>query len=401
MTNGEDSQRLIALLEKQPNHKLHPVTCCTMLYDRPYTKPDGNALKKLIDDTPNVIINKESYIELIKEGQIEKPEEPEIEEVGKPIFTSNGGLIELYLDYHKLRTASPLNYGRHLIIQTIGQSFGRDTINSIAPRAVHHNTYLCLLGQSSKSMKTTSQEELIEPLIPPAYIGTKNFSPEGLLRALEDHPHKLCPMGEFSIALRGIKMGGHMANFKEISNDLFNCPTKYEKRLSAKENSYFISYPYLSISTTCTEEEFFPNLKPEMVHGGFLPRWILVYEKPPDRRKRKNLPDNIDAIENLFVNIINQLYKAYKNKNVKFKLTEKAIDRYDEICEELETNEKWSEIQPFVKRYENYIFVVLHAASLSAHKDRASSLELDAFIGENYVITLHTKPIPACSSSNK
>ncbi|MBN1353189.1 MAG: magnesium/cobalt transporter CorA [Candidatus Omnitrophica bacterium] len=51
--------------------------------------------------------------------------------------------------------------------------------------------------------------------------------------------------------------------------------------------------------------------------------------------------------------------------------------------------------RPKIDRYENYLFIVLHAAIIAPHKDKASSLELDSFVGENYVVTVHFKPVPS------
>ena len=55
--------------------------------------------------------------------------------------------------------------------------------------------------------------------------------------------------------------------------------------------------------------------------------------------------------------------------------------------------------RPKIDRYDNYLFIVLHAAILAAHTDKATSLEVDSFVGENYVVTVHLKPIPSVSST--
>ena len=55
--------------------------------------------------------------------------------------------------------------------------------------------------------------------------------------------------------------------------------------------------------------------------------------------------------------------------------------------------------RPKIDRYENYLFIVLHAATVGAHKDKATSLEVDSFVGENYVVTVHLKPIPSVTST--
>jgi len=48
--------------------------------------------------------------------------------------------------------------------------------------------------------------------------------------------------------------------------------------------------------------------------------------------------------------------------------------------------------RPKIDRYDNYLFIVLHAAILGPHRDKATSLELDSFVGENYVVTVHMRP---------
>jgi len=55
--------------------------------------------------------------------------------------------------------------------------------------------------------------------------------------------------------------------------------------------------------------------------------------------------------------------------------------------------------RPKIDRYENCLFIVLHAAMLGPHKDKATSLELDSFVGESYVVTVHLKPIQSVSST--
>lgn len=55
--------------------------------------------------------------------------------------------------------------------------------------------------------------------------------------------------------------------------------------------------------------------------------------------------------------------------------------------------------RPKIDRYENCLFIVQHAATLGQHKDKATSLELDTFIGENYVVTVHMKPILSVTST--
>jgi len=236
-------------------------------------------------------------------------------------------LIEAYMRYQDLRTSSPKKYGAHLMIQLLGHSLGRESVCRIQPKAVHHNIYLALMGKSGLTRKTTAQDTILSPLIPIENLGTKHFSPEGLLKDLEKQPQLLCPLGEFSTLLRGIKAGGYVSNFKEIANDLFNCPNTYTKKLKRKSDSYFLEKPYLSMSTTCTEEEFFPNLTPDMLHGGFLPRWIVVKGETKNR-DRGDLDPIVDELEIKFRTIIKKCYEIFNEKPIIFNLDKNAKKYY-------------------------------------------------------------------------
>jgi len=55
--------------------------------------------------------------------------------------------------------------------------------------------------------------------------------------------------------------------------------------------------------------------------------------------------------------------------------------------------------RPKIDTYDDYLFIVLHAAILAAHRDKATSLELDSFVGENYVVTVHLKSIDSVTST--
>ena len=55
--------------------------------------------------------------------------------------------------------------------------------------------------------------------------------------------------------------------------------------------------------------------------------------------------------------------------------------------------------RPKIDSYDSYLFIVLHAATLAAHKDKASSLELDSFVGQNYVVTVHLKTISSVTTT--
>jgi len=57
--------------------------------------------------------------------------------------------------------------------------------------------------------------------------------------------------------------------------------------------------------------------------------------------------------------------------------------------------------RPKIDKYDGYLFIVLHAASRAEHKDKATSLEVDIFLGANFIITVHMKPIKCITTAQE
>lgn len=273
-------------------------------------------------------------------------------------------LIEAYEQYQDLRTSAPKIFATHLFIQLLGHSLGRKSHCRIQPASVRHNTYLGLNGPSGVTKKTTAQSTVLRPLIPLDNLGNVTFSPQGLLRDLEEKPQLICPLGEFSTLLRGIKTGGYVSEFKEIANDLFTCPEAYIKRLAKKKDSYTVNEPYLSMNTTCTEEEFFPNLTPDVVHGGFLPRWIMVFGESK-YRDRGELAPIVDTVEEVFQRIIRKCYNNFRSNPLTFVLDTNAKTLYNRIARKWCEDPAYEDVQPFVARYQNYLITYADIIAVS------------------------------------
>lgn len=311
------------------------------------------------------------------------------------------GLIELIVDYHKMRTFSPPLYATHLSIQLIGHALGWKSFNpDLPPRGVIHNSFICLIGKSGKSKKSTAQD-VIGELYPHWVLGPTYFSPEGLLKALSKKQRMICNMGEFSQVLRSIKYSGNMINFKEISNDLFTRRNVYSKTLVNAE--YTIKKPYLSLSTTCTQEEFLGSIKSDMVHGGFIPRWLLVYSKEPERRKIQ-IADNINDYENYLKGVINDVYNI--NKPTNFQFDDEANDLLYDIQCRWEDDIEYETVQPFVARYIDYLVKYADILYFSSKLTKLTKLtkvtELTDFtktIGQSNSIN-SVKPVNSVKSVN-
>ncbi|MDD4202830.1 MAG: magnesium/cobalt transporter CorA [Candidatus Omnitrophica bacterium] len=57
--------------------------------------------------------------------------------------------------------------------------------------------------------------------------------------------------------------------------------------------------------------------------------------------------------------------------------------------------------RPKIDRYGDYLFIVMHAASLHINSEGSSSRELDFFIGQRYLVTVHKKSLNSILSCRK
>jgi len=276
----------------------------------------------------------------------------------------HGGLIGIIERYFNGRTNAPLSFATHLAVQMIGFAMGVDCVHMIQPKPIHHNTYTCLLGTSTITRKTTAQDLAIDLILDTNFLLPSGFSLQGLLKALSETPHGYLPIGEFSSILRGIKGASNMSDLKEILNELHRCPEIYQKKLVKMKDSFTVFNPYLSFSTTCTEEEFFPNLTEEVVYGGFCPR--IIFAKGNSRyRPRTKLPTDAMQIRKDIRKTLWQIYDVIgqpkldfaQKKKIGFEFTEDGLEEFNRIDKMLTLDPYWQDVKPFVGRMLDYLIV--------------------------------------------
>lgn len=312
------------------------------------------AKKQLKKDTEEGLEQEKRRIEIFENiDNLDENNTNHTFELDKPQIYDETTFIGIYEKYHNLRTNAPRSFATHFIIHLLGHAIGFNTVHLIQPNAVHHNGYLALLGTSGLSRKSTSQDIAENVYLEDAKL-PKGFSPQGFLKALNERPHGILFMGEFSTLLRGIKGNSNTADFKEIANDLHRCPVVYQKKLVKSADSFWILNPYVSISTTCTPEEFFSNLTEESVFGGFLARFMLASGKSKYRPRAK-LPEKTLLLESEIRKTIQKTYELFENTNVWFEFTKKGLKEFNKIDRELQENGYWHDVQPFVARYLDYL----------------------------------------------
>jgi len=296
-------------------------------------------------------------------------------------------LLEHYVKYHTDRTDAEVNFAKIQCIQMIGQLTGYHCYNNLAPMKVHHNSYVALIGPSSRSRKTVSQD-LAQWLFPDDMCHPNESSPEQLIVELSENPGRMIWFGEWSSMLKCIGGNHYMSRIAEIMNHIFTCPDKYTRTLREKkgeENKFKIMNAHLSFNTTCTEEMILKYIDDEMVHGGFFARFIMVSgDSKNEKRKKltKEQTEHAGKIKHIFYEIPKLC--PFHVETV-FELTEDALDRHHEIELEMDTYEG---VGSFAGRYSNYIVsfadILMISDKLGEYFDNAEVLSSQPSLKEMF-----------------
>jgi len=267
----------------------------------------------------------------------------------EPPFT----FIKRCKDYYRISTDAPQQYAEIMAIQLLGHALGYKPVNLIQPRAIHHNLYSVFVGKSTLTRKSTSQD-LGRDIYPYDRCLPTETSPEEMIVELSEYSERIQFLGEFTALLKGITGSGYMTRFVELYNDLHRCPEIYQRTLRKKvgeKSNFLIKNAYLSVNSTVTPEMLQQYLTEELVEGGFLSRWLLVYGEPNPRPRGRLKKDVLDLKETL-IQDLDAIIKM-QDKNVYFILDDEALDYYNKIADE--AYKKYDSILPFVERYMNYV----------------------------------------------
>lgn len=261
------------------------------------------------------------------------------------------GFVDQFELYHKTCTDAPPEFGRLLAIQALGHAMGYKPRHLIQPSAVRHNMYLGLIGKSTVTRKSTSQD-MAKYVYPLERALSEELTPEQLTVDLSEEPEQIQWLGEFTGLLKGVTGRGYMARLVELYNDLHGCPRLYRRKIrgNKKGPNYFeIQDAYLSLNSTTTPEMLKKYITDELVEGGFLARWLLV-KGEPNPRPRGRLPPNVEHLKKALQDIL--LAVVEMDNDVTFEFSDEAFERFHEI--EVEAY-AFNEALPFAGRYLNYV----------------------------------------------
>lgn len=258
--------------------------------------------------------------------------------------------INIAKDLYRYSTDAPEVYGEATVLGVLGHAVGRKTFHLIQPDAVFHNSYIKLVGPSTVSRKSTAQD-LGKKLYDMERWLPNESSPEKLLVNLSEQPEGFIWMGEYSKLLKGINGHGYMATMAENLNDLFTCPPLFVRDTISK-GKIVIKNAYLSVHSTITPEVLKENMTSEMFEGGLEARWLNV-KGVPKPKPRGRLQENVFNLYADLRRIIDGILQT--EKDVYFEFTDKALEYYNKMEDEVIYNEDYNCVGAFAGRYENYV----------------------------------------------
>lgn len=261
-------------------------------------------------------------------------------------------LVDLTKMYYNYSTDAPEEYGWWLGVQLLGHALGYNTIHLIQPGEVRHNLYMILIGASTLSRKSTSQT-LARKVYPYSVSLPKETSPEKFVVEMSESSSRMLWMGEFTKFLKQAMRGGYMSGMIEIFNDFYDCPDFFERKLMKRksgENEFIVENAYLSVNSTVTPEMLKEYISEELVRGGFLARWLLIYGTPR-ARPREHLRAEVmrfrETVASIFTHVLR--WTSSENAHTQFIFSKDALKRYNEI--EKEAFAVGLGVDPFVGRY--------------------------------------------------
>lgn len=305
------------------------------------------------------------------------------------------GSFQMYSDLH---TAAPLNYAFWHGATTLGHALGFHVQNRIQPGEVFHNLYILLVGESSTTYKSTSQDKFIE-VYPLERFANEITSPEAFFREMSNNPELIIVYDEFSGFLKGIsKRGGYQSGFVELMNRMFKPSRRpLTRKFKTSDEVETISEGYLSINAAVTEEMFIEFINKELAKGGFLVRYMLIHGKERERPRGK-LTEKAErwraALSVIISKILSLSQKVHEDglrEQISLVFTEEGFTRLEEVTQEAKLYGR--EVSSFASRYMDY---VVKLADILLFSDaigiaRISDLRLDRIESLGELLGMVTK----------
>jgi len=210
-----------------------------------------------------------------------------------------GGFLQSAIEYATPLTEAVPHFHLSSALVTLSTVIGKNIFIQWGDKKLYPNLYVCLIGQSSISRKSTSaniQKRLLREfnknlLLPDQY------SAEKLISSLQKSPTGTFYIDEFGGFLQNCSNKSYLAGTIELLTELYECPPIFRRSLQSQE--YEVESPCLSILATSTLDWLMKNIQEKDIRGGFFPRFLffisnqtgqpIPFPPPPNLELRQDM----------------------------------------------------------------------------------------------------------------
>ena len=271
----------------------------------------------------------------------------------KETITNRHSFIYRYIQYCINQTDAPAEFHEFYAFSLLGiASYGIFAPKPGSKMGMQLNIYGIMLGSSAIARKSTSMDiakTLLEDAMKYKFGESDDFTPEGLLEALERHDGRpmVVYMDEFTLLLdKMIRqfMGGIKPILLKLYANRSHTYTRTSKGTGAKKkvDEVHVKHAHLNLVgnvTPVVTERF----READLLDGFLGRFLLVAPKgkPPPMKFRatKNMHEHIDLVEHLaavFQACQNCAAWADENHKETIEVSDDAVEMHYEFQQEIE-----------------------------------------------------------------
>lgn len=288
------------------------------------------------------------------------PSITEVENNLRDIF-SRPGFIQRYVEYTECCEA-PLAYHAFCALSGIGAVVNRRVWLDMGVFKLYPATGIIILGPSG--IKKTSAADIITEIL--YELGTvkiyaEKLTPEALIETMIGDATGLVYAPELTVFLNRQKYNEGLVN---LLTRFMDCPSRWTSgTIMRKERK--LENVGISLLMCSALEYFIPDVPPEAIKGGFLPRNIVVLQEDCDRVIPKPKPLDPDARKHL----IEELALIHANVSGEMVLSKEADDAHEHWYRtSLQYEKRHLEHEmmgPFLNRKDGHILrtaMILHAS---------------------------------------
>jgi hypothetical protein len=241
------------------------------------------------------------------------------------VDTNESYYLKHYAEYIEALTDAPKIGNEVIACAMLGQAIGKTPLQ-ITPKPLYPNIWCNILGESTWTRKTAS-EELAEQILPDEIVRLSSiFTPEGLLADLEVSAQGIIFRDEVAGLLDESESKKYMSGIKEIMMQIYNCPPRISKRLSGKQVK--IDDPFVSFIGFTTLERF-QQVGASAIDWftGFNSRFLIVPVEPGILRARRPSTASDESFASTLTEKLTQVYSYFHRNKCEFTFTKNACNR--------------------------------------------------------------------------